>query len=127
MRITLMAALIGSAICANFAYADTCPKVESINKTGQGFTATDPRGRIWRGENPTLVNVDQKNTQFESVTHITEDEDETGPIKVNQISCRYGNLALVMDVDDFKSTSADWNKTDHCTASLTKCSFSINE
>ncbi|WP_130902422.1 hypothetical protein [Pseudomonas sp. Sample_23] len=126
MRIARLFTPLCLAVTAGLAQADTCPVLSGMQEARDGSELKDSFGRIWKVANPNELKIN-RGTEFESVTHITEDEDETGPILVNQISCRYGNIALVADVAHFESTSSDWTKTGQCTVSLTQCSYSTNE
>ncbi len=127
MRINTIAIVLAIAGISSMAQADTCPEVSKIKRTDQGFVALDESGRKWEGDNPTLTSIDENKTVFESATYITEDEDETGPISVSQMSCRYKNIALVIDnVKDWKPISQDEWKSNHCTKSINECSFSTS-
>jgi hypothetical protein len=118
--IFLLLALVGHV------YADTCPDTAVIYKTDEGFSAKDAAGRIWKGENPGIQTIDNTAFVFESATYITEDEDETGPINVSQLSCRYKKIALVLDnVTGWKSSSVAWDTSNNCTKSISECSFTI--
>ncbi|EJM14281.1 Protein of unknown function (DUF3757) [Pseudomonas sp. GM21] len=112
---------------AGHVYADTCPDSAEIKVGYDGiFFAKDSSGRIWKGENPGIQTIDNTAFVFESATYITEDEDETGPINVSQLSCRYKKIALVLDnVTGWKSSSMAWDTSNNCTESISECSFTI--
>lgn len=112
---------------AGHAYADTCPEATSIYQTDKGFAAKDKSGRVWEGENPTVQTIDKSTFVFESAAYVTEDENEDGPVKVSQLSCRYQNLALVLDnVVNWKATSTEWNKSNYCSKSIDACSYTLS-
>lgn len=127
MLIKTIASVFAVMAVTGYAYADSCPDTTNIYKTAEGFAAKDKSGRIWAGENPGVVTVDNKTFAFESASYITEDEDENGPVKVSQLSCRYQNLALVLDkVEGWKPTSREWDNSNNCTKSISACSFSMS-
>lgn len=127
MRTNTIAVVLAIAGISSMAQADTCPEVSKIKKSDEGFVALDELGRVWKGDNPTLTSIDENTTVFESATYITEDEDETGPISVSQLSCRYKNIALVLyNVKNWKPGSQSW-ESNHCTKSLRDCSFSMGK
>jgi hypothetical protein len=107
-------------------YADTCPDSAEIEAGYNGvFSTKDSSGRIWKGENQGIETADINLSDFESATYIDMDEDETGPISVSQLSCRYKNIAFVLEVPGWKPEEPRrWNNK-HCTTSISDCSFTI--
>jgi hypothetical protein len=111
---------------AGHVYGDTCPEPSTFNPNSNGFTATDKSGRTWEGE---YWLPEKPSFNFESATYITEVEGEDGlPKTVSQMSCRYGNIAMVLDnVTNWKATSEAWRDSKHCTKSISECSFAMGK
>jgi hypothetical protein len=125
LRTTIIASTFAMLTISNFAYADTCPEPSTFKQAGNVFTAKDKSGRIWEGE---YWLPEAPSFGFESATYITEDEGEDGlPVTVSQMSCRYGKIAMVLDnVTGWKPASGAWDKANHCTKSISECSFTIS-
>lgn len=127
MLMKTIASVFAVAVMASHAYADTCPEATNIYQTDKGFAAKDNSGRVWEGENPMIQTIEKSTFVFESAAYVTEDENEDGPVKVSQLSCRYQKLALVLDnVVNWEATSKAWNKSDYCSKSIDDCSFSLS-
>ncbi|MHC8397321.1 hypothetical protein ACYZT8_27360 [Pseudomonas sp. LB3P93] len=127
MLIKTIACVFAVMALAGHAYADSCPDAGNIYQTDKGFAAKDKSGRIWEGEDPGQP-VDVKTLVFEDAAYITEDETENGPVKVSQLSCRYQDLALVLDkVVNWKATSTAWDESNRCSKSINDCSFSLSK
>jgi len=111
---------------AGHVYADTCPNTAEITEETKGvFSTKDSSGRTWKGESPGLETADIKLSDFESVAYIDRDEDETGPIIVSQLSCRYKNIAFALEVPGWKPEEPRLWENQHCTRSISECSFTI--
>lgn len=122
MRTTIISSSFAILTISNFAYADTCPDPSTFKQADNVFTAKDKSGRIWKGE---YWQTEAPSFSFESAAYITEDEGEDGlPMTVSQMSCRYGKIAMVLDnVKDWKPAPGVWDKSNHCTKSISECSF----